>query len=128
MPADRRFTTRPFTVAVCAPCAGDVDAALLSHLRDVIAGCPHGVLVQSRCLLGGFTCSTAGAARGHVLLLQPCNTQRVPTAAVRWIGPVRTEADIATACAWIGNGRWDRRLLATHLQMDLNMAAIARSN
>lgn len=128
MSADRHFTMRPFTVAVCAPCGGKLSSTLLSGLRDVIGNCPHGVLIQTQCLLGKLACSGAHPARGQVLLLQPCNTDRVPTAAVHWIGPVRTEADIECACAWIACGKWDRDNLAAHLHMDRNMAAIARSN
>ena len=128
MPADRSFTMRPFTVAVCGPCGEQVSSALLSSLCEVIRNCPHGVLIQTQCLLGELTCSGARSARGQVLLLQPCNTERVPTAAVHWIGPVRTEADVECACAWIACGKWDRAGLAAHLRMDLNMAAIASSN
>lgn len=127
MPVDRQFTRRPFTVAVCEPCAGELPSPLLTGLREVIGNCPHGVLIQTRCLLGEFACS-ARPVRGQVLLLQPCNTERVPTAAVHWVGPVHTEADAATACAWIAGGKWDRDGLAAHLRMDLNVAAIARSN
>lgn len=127
MSADRQFTLRPFTVAVCGPCGGQVSSALLSGLCEVVRNCPHGVLIQTQCLLGDLACS-ARPVRGQVLLLQPCNTQRVPTAAVHWIGPVHTEADVTSACTWIAGGRWDRDSLSAHLHMDLNMAAIARSN
>ncbi|MDF2583947.1 MAG: hypothetical protein K0R33_2590 [Mycobacterium sp.] len=128
MSAGSQFTMRPFTVAVCAPCAGKLSSALMAGLRDVIGNCPHGVLIQTQCLLGELTCTRMRPARGQVLLLQPCNTQRVPTAAVHWIGPVRTQADVESACAWIAGGKWDRDDLAGHLHMDRNMAAIARSN
>lgn len=127
MPADISFTLRPFTVAVCGPCGGQVSSALLSGLREVIRNCPHGVLVQTQCLLGELTC-TARPVRGQVVLLQPCNTERVPTAAVHWIGPVRTDADVTSSCAWIAGGQWERDGLAAHLRMDLTMAAIASSN
>lgn len=128
MPAGRQFTMRPFTVAVCASCGGKPSSALMSGLRDVIGNCPHGVLIQTQCLLGELACSGVRPAGGQVLLLQPCNTDRVPTAAGHWIGPVRTEADVESACAWIAGGKWDRDDLAPHLHMDRNMAAIARSN
>lgn len=128
MSAERQFTVRPFTVAVCTPCGGQISSSLLSGLRAVIGNCPHGVLVQTQCLLGGFACSGARPVRGQVLLLQPCNTERVPIAAVHWIGPVRTEADAESACAWIAGGKWERGGLAAHLRMDRNLAAIARSN
>lgn len=128
MSAERRVTVRPFTVAVCAPCGEQAPSSLLAGLRDVIGNCPHGVLIQTQCLLGRLACSAARPVRGQVLLLQPCNTERVPTAAVRWIGPVRTAADVESACAWIAGGRWERDELAAHLRMDLSRAAIAKSN
>lgn len=128
MSAERQFTSRPFTVAVCAPCGGQLSSSLLSALRDVVGNCPHGILVQTRCLLGKLACSGPHPLRGQVLLLQPCNTERVPTAAGHWIGPVRTEADVECVRAWIAGGKWDRDGLNAHLHMDLNMAAIARSN
>lgn len=127
MSAARQFTTRPFTVAMCAPCGGRLSSSLMLGLRELIGCCPHGVLVQTQCLLGELACS-ARPVRGQVLLLQPCNTERVPTAAVHWIGPMQTEADVAAACAWIAAGTWDRDGLPAHLRMDLTMAAVARSN
>ncbi|MGK2855321.1 MAG: hypothetical protein ACSLE3_14655 [Microbacteriaceae bacterium] len=127
MPADRSFTMRPFTVAMCGPCGGPPSSSLMSSLREIISNCPHGVLIQTQCLLGELACS-ARPIRGQILLLQPCNTERVPTAAVHWIGPVQTEADVTSACAWIAGGRWDQDGLAGHLRMDLNVAAVARSN
>lgn len=36
MSAGSQFTMRPFTVAVCAPCAGKLSSALMAGLRDVI--------------------------------------------------------------------------------------------
>ena len=128
MTADRQFTMRPFTVALCAACDGQRPQSLLPRLRNVVVNCPHGVLIETQCLLGELACAGSGSLRGQVLLIQPCNTDRVPVAAVQWIGPVRTEADVESACAWIAGGKWERDELAAHLRMDLNRAAIAKSN
>ncbi|WP_260760707.1 hypothetical protein [Mycobacterium sp. SMC-4] len=124
--AEHEFTRRPFTVAVCGGC--DRDPALMSQLRAVVKRCTHGVLVETHCLLGKFACTTLAPMRGAILLLQPCNFERVPIASVQWIGPVRTDLDAQLACAWIAAGVWDGQLLPRHLRAELNVAALARNN
>jgi hypothetical protein len=123
--AEQRFTHRPFTVAVCTACDGET--FLMARLREMVRSCPHGMLVATRCLLGEFTCATRGS-RGAMLLLQPCTTDRVPTAAIHWLGPIRTESDAAEACAWISDGVWARDTLPLTLRADLNLTRSARQN
>jgi hypothetical protein len=125
---DRRYTRRPFTVAVCAACDSGPDSALLQGLRAVIGECPHGMLVTTQCLLGGLTCAARGPHAGEMLLLQPCTPDRVPTASVQWIGPVTSEVDAEAACAWIADGSWDRARLPMRLRADLNLTRSSRRN
>lgn len=128
MTANRRFTDNPFTVAVCMACAAEPASVAMAKLRETVANCPHGVLVATQCLLGQFTCATTGSERGVMLLVQPCTVQRVPTASVQWIGPVRTEAEAAAACRWIAAGDWSRESLPLGLRADLNLARPSRQN
>lgn len=127
-PVSRRYTVRPFTVAVCAVCAGGPDSALLQGLRAIISNCPHGMLVRTQCLVGGFTCATRGHHSGEMLLLQPCTPDRIPTASVQWIGPVTSELDAEATCAWIAGGSWNPAGLPLRLRADLNLTRSSRRN
>ncbi|MBO0680822.1 hypothetical protein JRC04_25430 [Mycolicibacterium sp. S2-37] len=84
--------------------------------------------MATQCLLGELTCSTAGSDRGVTLLVQPCTVSRIPTAAVHWIGPVRTEIEAEAACRWIAAGVWSRESLPLSLRADLNLARSSRNN
>lgn len=125
--AKRRYTSEPFTVALCMRCPGE-QQSLLQQLGNVVRHCPHGVLVTTQCLLGRFTCATTGSDRGPVIALQPCTVARVPNAAVVWIGPIDTATDAEDACDWIAAGRWDRANLPVHLRADLNLARAGSRN
>lgn len=124
---NRPYTREPFTVALCMQCSAEPQS-LLQQLGSVIRQCPHGILVTTHCLLGRFTCATAGSDRGAVLALQPCSKHRAPTGAVIWIGPVDTDADAQDACDWIAAGRWNRENLPGRLRADLNLARISSRN
>lgn len=128
MATDRRYTERPFTVAVCTACDTDSRPGLMPALRQTVRNCPHSVLVATQCLLGQLTCATSSREGGVMLIVQPCTNDRVPTGSVQWIGPVTTEVDVAAACEWIANGEWDRNDLPTNLRADLNLARTSRLN
>jgi hypothetical protein len=128
MTADRPFTRRPFTVAICTACDSDVARALLPDLRAVVRDCPHGVLVSTGCLLGSLTCATRTPVAGVMLLMQPCTPERVPTGAVSWIGPVQNTQDADAACAWIAAGRWDRVGLPPKLRGDRRLVRASAQN
>ncbi|MCV7172555.1 hypothetical protein H7I41_21795 [Mycobacterium manitobense] len=81
----------------------------------------------TRCLLGELTCATRSPG-GTMLLLQPCTAERVPVAAVLWIGPVVTGDDVRAACDWIRAGRWTRETLPVRLRAELNLARAGRMN
>ena len=125
---DRRFTSRPFTVVACQGCTPHLTDMVMPRLREVVRGCPHGVLVVTRCLMGRLGCAARGPERGVVLLLQPCTTERVPVSAVHWAGPIHTEVEAETVCRWISAGRWDRSELPLNLQADQNLAKASRLN
>ena len=128
MTSDPRHTSRPFTVAVCTACDAEPQCALMPRLRELIRACPHGMLVATGCLLGTITCATRSSAHGQMLLLQPCTADRVPTASLQWIGPIRTEADAEAACEWISIGSWDYATLPPALRADLHLSRSSRRN
>jgi hypothetical protein len=127
MTVDAHFTRRPFTVAICTACDTGVAHHLLPRLREVVRNCPHGMLVSTQCLLGALTCATR-PERGMMMLLQACNPERVPTAAIQWIGPVSTPADADAACAWISAGLWDRADLPPGLRAEQSLARASARN
>ncbi|MDO3636546.1 hypothetical protein [Mycolicibacterium arseniciresistens] len=126
-PDEQRATGRPFTLAVCTACGTPPDDGLMPALRAVVSQCPHAILVVTRCLLGELTCATRSPG-GPMLLLQPCTAERVPVAAVQWIGPVVTGDDVRAACDWIRAGRWTRETLPVRLRAELNLARAGRMN
>lgn len=101
---------------------------MLPRLRQVVRNCPHGVLVLTQCPIGKITCATTGSDRGVILLLQPRTVHRVPVASARWVGPVRTDAEIEAVCDWISSGAWDRAALPLDLRADINLAKESRMN
>ena len=124
---DRCSTRRPFTVAACMSCS-EPEPMIVELLRGAIRRCQHGILVETRCLLGKLTCATSDSSHGPMLLLQPCTVDRVPTAAVVWIGPIDTEADAKQVCRWVTSGQWDHTNLPTRLRAELNLARAGNQN
>ncbi|PRC47190.1 hypothetical protein C6A85_86245 [Mycobacterium sp. ITM-2017-0098] len=128
MRANRRYTSRPFTVAVCVACTPEVADSVVSELRRVIRNCPHAVLVVTQCLLGKFACAAKGPERGVMLMLQPCAVDRVPLSSMQLVGPLRSKTDAEAACAWIAAGVWDSVGLPSSLQADMNLSRSSRLN
>jgi hypothetical protein len=108
-----------FTAVVCtAPGCGVGDPAtvaghLVDVVRDVVGSSRHGVMVATGCLLGALACRFRPAA--PLLLVQPCDTARRPTAPVLRIGPLRTTVDVDAVGGWLCTDRLDPRLLPAHL-------------
>ena len=125
---DRYSTRRPFTVAVCMRCSAEPEPLIMELLRGAIRRCPHGILVETQCLLGELTCATRYPSRRPMLLLQPCTVDRVPTAAVVWIGPIDTDTDAKEVCQWVASGQWDHTNLPTRLRAELNLARAGHQN
>lgn len=128
MRADRRHTRHPFTVAACAVCDPRIADTVLPQLREVVRSCPHAVLVMTQCLLSDLSCTTMVSERGVMLFVQPCAADRVPSASVRWIGPLRNAADAEAVCDWLAAGRWDPADLPVNLRADTNLARSSRLN
>ena len=128
MRAQSRYTSRPFTVAVCTACTPGASAAVLLKLSAVIGNCPHAVLVTTQCLLGQLACATGLSGDGVTLILQPCSLDRRPVRSVLWVGPVRTATDIAVVCDWIAAGVWDPAELPSHLHAGANLARASQLN
>ncbi|OMC27976.1 hypothetical protein A5740_20195 [Mycobacterium sp. GA-1841] len=84
--------------------------------------------MSTQCLLGTFTCATRGADPNPVLVLQPCSTDRAPSAAAIWIGPIVDEADARGACGWIAAGQWDRSNLPERLRADRSLIRVSAHN
>lgn len=121
MVADRHFTNRPFTVAACAVCAPDITEAVMPKVKEVVRNCPHAVLVVTNCFLGTVADVSMGSGQGVLLVLQPCRVDRSPTSTLRWVGPVRTEAQARTVCGWIASGDWSRGSLPPTLRLQANL-------
>jgi hypothetical protein len=109
-------------------CASDSSTMVMAKLRATVRECPHGILVSTQCLLGELTCRTSHFSGGTVALVQPCTVRRVPTAAVQWIGPVRTQAEADAMCHWIATGEWSRESLPPSLRADRNLTRASRNN
>ena len=115
-------TRRPFTVAVCMSCAAEPAAQLLQLLRAVVRRCPYGMLVTTKCPLGQLTCATRQSHHGVMLVLQPCSTDRVPTAPAQWVGPVNDAEDARTVREWLERGTWQRHGLPAPLRAEATLA------
>ena len=126
--ADRDFTTQPFTVGLCTACDSELTDSSVRALRRVVRGCPHGVLIVTQCLLGQLTCASRTSEGGVMLMLQPCNVDRVPVASVVWVGPLRRRADVDAACRWVAAGSWDRQNLPLSLRADLTLTRSSNQN
>lgn len=103
-------------VACVAPgCGLDDDATvgseLVEALREVVRSSTLGVLVSGGCMLRG--CVQRPVA--PVVVVQPCDAERSPTACAVAVGPLRTGADVEVFRAWLGAGDLDPRLLPPHL-------------
>ncbi|MGB3356150.1 MAG: hypothetical protein WBB00_25750 [Mycobacterium sp.] len=125
---DRGFTTQPFTVALCTACDPELTDSVVREFRNVVRGCPHGVLIVTQCLLGELTCATRVFEGGVMLMLQPCTVDRVPVASAVWVGPLTTRADVDAAGRWVAGGSWDRQNLPLSLRADLNFARSSSQN
>jgi hypothetical protein len=97
-----------YTAVTCGTCTvpGGVGPALQEALREVVRASQGGVLVRSGCLAG---CPVRPA--GPVVVVQPCDAGRRPTAPALRIGPLRTGADVAALAAWLRAADLDPRLL-----------------
>ena len=122
MDDDRRSTEQEtraaFTAILCDDCANSDDLPVLDVLRNTVRSCPHGVLVRSRCQLGQLWChlrKTAGAARGAVVLVQPCDTDRRPLGTLLPVGPIRTADDLAAVARWLATAPNTTDGLPAHL-------------
>lgn len=104
-----------FTLVVCtAPgCHTEQSNCVAATLRDCVRSSRHGVLVVSGCTLGPFACRLRPG--GSLVLVQPCDAQRRPTAPAIRVGPLRSDGDIAAVQAWIRIARFDPALLPPHL-------------
>lgn len=126
--SDKCNTRRPFTAAVCMRCAAGPDLVIVEQLRAAVRRCQHGILVETRCLLGELTCATRYPSYGTMMLLQPCTVDRVPNASVAWVSPIKTEADAKEVCQWVASGRWDRAELPVRLRAELNLSRDGHHN
>lgn len=117
-----------FTVVLCtAPGCGAGDPAtvagrLVDTLRAAVRQSRLGVLVSTGCVLGGTACALRATA--PVVLVQPCDRSRRPTAEVVRVGPMRTAADVDALGAWLRDRVLDPGLLPGHL-LDVHRSATA---
>lgn len=121
-----------FTAFLCASSgcgvgdAGSTAARTLDTLRGAVGASRLGVLVSTGCLLGSSFC--AARATSPVVLVQPCDAERRPTACAVLVGPLRTDEDVAAVAQWLVVGDLDPGLLAPHLvDVHRRLAAAARN-
>lgn len=105
--------------------AATVGDAVAAELRAVVRSSEQGVLVSAGCLLGGAVCAERPVA--PVVVVQPCDAERRPTAHALAVGPLRTSADVAALGAWLRAGDLDPHLLPPHLLPDQLLAAARRA-
>jgi hypothetical protein len=121
-----------FTAVLCAApgCGVGDPGSTAAHagavLGAAVAASRHGVLVSTGCLLGAGACRLRPAA--PVVLVQPCDAERRPTACVLRVGPLRTAADVDALGRWLRVGRLDPALLPAHLLGVHRRAVAAPSN
>lgn len=120
--------TPGFTAFLCAASrcgvgdAGSTAAHTVAVLRSAVRESRHGVLVSTGCLLGAVTCRLRATA--PIVLVQPCDADRRPTACALLIGPLRTAADVEALGRWLRDRRLDPGLLPVHL-LDVHRRAAA---
>jgi hypothetical protein len=112
-PAVPRRQNRPFTLVVCTTCRDTADGKVIDGLRQVVRGCPHGVMVVTGCLDKLLHCRPG---RGLYAAVQPCAVDRGPTGAVVRLGPLATEADAEAVGAWLRAGMPDDGTLPERLR------------
>jgi hypothetical protein len=111
-----RPTDRPFTVAACTDCAGELRSSVIESLRRVIRRCPHGALVLSECVFGDWDCDLRLSGPGVMVMMQACTTDRVPVGPMLAIGPIANQEDVVAVCDWLERGKWDYRTLPEQLR------------
>ena len=117
-----------FTAVLCtAPgCGADDPATVAGRLVDVLRAAVRdsklGVLVSTGCLLGRPACTLR--VTSPVVVVQPCDAGRRPTAGAVRIGPLRTAADVDALGSWLRAGRLEPGLLPAHL-LDVHRQAAA---
>lgn len=114
-----------FTVVVCQTERCSTALALMPALRAVVRSARHGVLISTGCTLGPLTCRSRAA--GAVVLVQPCDLDRRPTAPAVHVGPLRTRSDVADLVAWLRTGELDPTDLPWWLRLDSARHAAAHN-
>lgn len=116
-----------FTVVRCGGCADfpsgfeegaaelpGVDEVLVEGLRAVARDSRHGVLVTAGCPFGAHLC--ADREIGMMLLVQPCDAVRAPSAPALPVGPIRSTCDVQEVTRWLAGGVLDACLLPMRLR------------
>lgn len=129
MTSPRRGTDRPFTVIVCAACAGGRDLSIIDELRPAIRRCARAMLVAAECMLGPLTCASRPTGSGVMALVQPCTNDRVACGPPHWVGPIADDAEAAALRDWLELGQWEIAPMPSQLARHQRWARSAsRSN
>jgi hypothetical protein len=101
-----RGTDRAFIAFVCTGCNASDGVDVMEAVRAVIRNCPLGVLVESRCIVGGSPCAMLLGGEGVIAAVQPGSPDEMPVSHPRICGPFVTNADLMEFCFWLESGSW----------------------
>jgi hypothetical protein len=124
----RAAVTHGYTLLIClAPgCNTAVSGRTREVLRECVRKSSGGVLVVTGCTLSPVVCRLR--CSGPMILVQPCDGERQPTAPAIRIGPIRADPDIAAVQGWLSAADLRPELLPARLRRPHENARAAIAN
>ena len=101
-----RGTDRAFIAFVCMGCNASDGVEVTEAVRAVVRTCPHGVVAESQCILGGSPCAMRSSGEGVITAVQASSPDGELVGPPRIGGPLATNADLLEFCLWLESGSW----------------------